>query len=76
MGLFLKQDTARSELQSKIAADLKERLKQREPLDAEPEPAILDDQHTTRPAGVVIAVLLLVLVGVFIVWLLRLGGIF
>lgn len=70
MGLFLRQDVARSEMQSKIAADLKERLKDRALVpEVEHEPAILDGQHETRPAGLLISILLLVLLG-FVIWLL------
>lgn len=49
MGLFLNQNEQRSELQSKIAADLQERLKTEavETSDKKPQPAILDDQQQT-----------------------------
>lgn len=77
MGLFVRQDQSRSELQTRVAADLKERLKERaaEPQD-EHEPAILDNQHQTRPAGAIIALLLFALVVVVGWWLLNLGGVF
>lgn len=75
MGLFLRQDGSRSELQSKVATDLRERLKQRQIDTEEHEPTITEDQHETRLAGVFIAILLLVLLGVLLFWLLRLGGI-
>lgn len=49
MGLFLNQNEQRSELQSKIAADLQERLKTEalETSDKKPQPAILDNQQQT-----------------------------
>ncbi len=49
MGLFLKQTEQRSQLQSKIAADLQERLKVEatEMSGSKPRPAILDDQQQT-----------------------------
>lgn len=51
MGLFVKQSEQRSQLQSKIAADLSERLN-KQPLGADPattRPAILDNQRSTSP---------------------------
>jgi hypothetical protein len=49
MGLFLNQNEQRSELQSKIAADLQERLRTEavETSDKKPQPAILDNQQQT-----------------------------
>src|SRR5690242_111543 len=51
MGLFLKQNEPRTQLQSKDAADLAERLQKRsiEGNTPQPQPAILDDQRTTSP---------------------------
>jgi hypothetical protein len=52
MGLFIKQNESRSQLQSKVAADLAERLNKR-PLESDEtkksQPAILDNQRTTSP---------------------------
>ncbi|PLS81738.1 hypothetical protein CYG49_01155 [Candidatus Saccharibacteria bacterium] len=68
MALFLKEDEHRSRIQTKVAADLKERLKDRQlSPQQEHEPAILDNQHTTRGAGILIAVLALVLLIVVLV---------
>lgn len=76
MGLFLRQEDSRSELQSKIAADLQERLKDRAQVDQEkPDPAILDDQHQTRSAGMVLIILGAVMVVVLVILALRAGGI-
>lgn len=51
MGLFLKQDEQRSQLQTKIAADLQERMKVQgtEVSNKKPQPAFLDDQRQTSP---------------------------
>lgn len=63
MGLFIGQNVKRSELQSKIIADLQQKVQQTSSLEgqAEPEPAFLENQHETRKAGVVIGLLILVL---------------
>lgn len=67
MGLYLKQNETRSELQTKVAADLSERLNKRA-LDEngiQPpavQPAILDDTRPTSPLAwlwLVLAVLAL-----------------
>lgn len=64
MGLFIGQNEKRSELQSKIIADLQQKARQTSNLEgqAEPEPVFLEDQHETRTAGVVIGLLLFVLI--------------
>jgi hypothetical protein len=51
MGLFLKQTEQRSQLQSKVAADLSERLNKRtlETNATKPQPAFLDNQRQTNP---------------------------
>jgi hypothetical protein len=51
MGLFLKQNEPRSQLQSKVAADLAERMNKRalETNDMKPQPAFLDNQRQTSP---------------------------
>jgi hypothetical protein len=69
MALFIRQNESQTKLQSKVAADLQDRLKNKADVTAEkPEAAILDEQHKTRGAGVLIAVLLLVAIGIA-VWL-------
>lgn len=70
MGLFLKQDEQRSQLQSKIAADLQERLKVEsiEASDKKPRPAILDDQvQTSSHAWLWILLGIVALVGAIII---------
>lgn len=64
-------------MQTKVAADLQERLKERAsaPQD-EHEPTILEDQHQTRLSGIVIGILLLIFFGVIVGWVLHIAGIF
>lgn len=67
MGLFVGQDQKRSELQSKVAADLRERLGSSSTEGTfinDYESKSLENQHETRPAGVIIGVLLLIVLGV------------
>jgi hypothetical protein len=62
MGLFLRQDEQRSEVQQRVAAELQERLRQSslgEP--KETEPTMLEGNHQTRLAGMVIMLLLIAL---------------
>ena len=76
MGLFLRQDESRSELQQRVAAELQEKLKNDPNLTYDkPEPAILDNQHDTLIAGKVILFLILLLVVTIIILALRAGGI-
>lgn len=66
MGLFIGQDEQlRSKLQSKVAADLQQKLHQTSNNEGEPrqpEPKFLENQHETRPAGIIISLLGLVFV--------------
>lgn len=68
MGLFIGQNEKRSELQSKIIADLQQKVHQTSALEGEgePEPKYLEDQHETRTAGIVISLLIVVFVCVVI----------
>lgn len=76
MGLFLRQEDTRSELQSRIATELREKLASKQDIVAEkPEPAFLDNQHETRPAGMVLIVLGLLFTIAIIVFALKLSGI-
>lgn len=62
MGLFLRQDDQRSEVQKRVATELQERLRQTTPVETgESEPTMLENQHTTRKAGMIIMVLLALL---------------
>ena len=67
MGLFVGQDQKRSELQSKVAADLRERLGNSSVEGTsinDYESKSLENQHETRPAGVLIGFLLVIALGV------------
>lgn len=69
MGLFIAQNEKRSELQSKIIADLQEKVHATSEIEGatkEPEPKFLEDQHQTRGAGMFIGLLLVVLAVVII----------
>jgi hypothetical protein len=71
MALFLNDKDNRSELQSRLASELQERLKQKQLLEYDkPEPSLLENQHTTRAAGLVIVIVVVIAVGV-ILYLLR-----
>lgn len=74
MGLFIGQNEKRSELQSKIIAELQQKARQTssdegDMVDTTPEPTFLENQHETRTAGVIISLLVVVLavVVVFII---------
>lgn len=63
MGLFLRQNDKRSELQSRIATELQQKLRDKPDIDQdEVEPRFLENQHETRTAGVVISLLILALI--------------
>lgn len=69
MGLFLRSDENRSQLQSKIIADLHEKVRSTSSPEGQADfedAKILENQHQTRTAGVVIALLVLALVAVAI----------
>jgi hypothetical protein len=68
MALFINREEQRTQLQEKVAADLKHKLTHSSIKAGETDPALLEDAHKTRPAGMVIIVLalLLVIVGVVV----------
>jgi type VI protein secretion system component VasF len=73
MALFLRRDDNRSELQTRVAAQLEDRLKtkQQEEVQYEkPEPAMLEQQETMNPVKIVITIAVILFV-VLIFWLLR-----
>lgn len=77
MGLFLRQDGGRSELQTKLATELRDRLKEKADIEHKKiDPAFLENQHETRPAGMVIIILSGIAVIVACILALRAGGIF
>lgn len=69
MALFIRQQDNRSELQSRVAAELRERLRQSgEIVPAEPEESEYLQAHQTRTPGVVIVILSIVLLVVVVLW--------
>lgn len=63
MGLFIRNEDSRSELQSRIAAELQERLREQPSLKAEKvEPAFNENQHNTKPAGIVVLIMVVLLI--------------
>ena len=70
MGLFIGQSGKRSELQSKIIAELQQKARQTsndggdasEIVDTPAESTLLENQHETRAAGVIISLLVVVLI--------------
>lgn len=77
MALFLKQDDNRSQLQERLAAELQDRLKEKAKIEPkEVDPAFLENQHETRPAGMVIMILVGLMMIAIVVLALRAGGIF
>lgn len=72
MALFLRQeDEQRTRLQDRVAAQLQERTQSSKQVKAEkPDPAFLDDQHTTKTGGVILVVAVIVVLGILF-WLLR-----
>ena len=83
MGLFLRQNDPRSELQSKIAAELQEKLRTSSKSGAEPDALptadmddskYLENQHQTRVPGVIISLLVLVLIVVVVLFFTVIGS--
>jgi len=75
MGLFIKQNEQRSELQQRVAAELQEKLKRTAAIESgASDPQILDGQHETRLAGRIILILIALLVVAIIIFALRAGG--
>ncbi len=58
MALFVNQNGQRTQLQEKLAAELKTKLSNPDIRAEDTPPAILEDAHQTRPAGMIIIVLL------------------
>lgn len=73
MALFVNRDERRSQYQEKIAADLKGKLKTQEIRAEEVESTMYEDAHQTRPAGLIIAVLLILVVIATVVVMFRIG---
>lgn len=62
MALFINRDERRSQLQEKLAADLKGKLKVQDIRAEKTESAFLEGAHQTRLSGMIIAILLLLVV--------------
>lgn len=78
MALFLNQNGQRTQIQTKIAADLEDRLQQSSAGNGEQErvPTMLEDtKKSTGRSLFWMGVALIVVVGAFIFWLLVSGGI-
>lgn len=71
MALYVKRDEKQNQLQEKIAADLKRKMAEKEPKMPEVDPAFLEQSHETRPAGMIIAVLLFLMSIVIVVIMIR-----
>ena len=61
MGLLVQQNDSRSELQTRVSAELQEKLRTTPQLDDadKQQQKILEDQHETRPAGIIIGLLII-----------------
>lgn len=68
MGLFLRQDEQRSDVQKRVATELQERLRNTAIKSGEVDPAFLENQHTTRYAGVIIGILIIILCAALIIF--------
>jgi cell division protein FtsX len=74
MGLFLRQDEQRSEVQQRVAAEMQERLRKSSlEKQKDVEPAFLENQHTTRKAGMIIIVLVGLLCVAVVVYAIRIS---
>ena len=74
MGLFLRQDEQRSDVQQRVAAELQERLRiQSLENQAKIDPAFLEGQHTTRKAGMIIMLLMVLLIIALVTFAIRLS---
>lgn len=58
MALFVRQDEDRSQLQQRIAAQLKQKQNLTATKNDEVSPVALEDQHKTNSVGVVVALLI------------------
>lgn len=62
MALFVNREQQRTQLQEKLAADLKNKLNHANVRAEDTPSTMLENNHQTRPAGMLIALLLVVLV--------------
>lgn len=73
MALYVNREEKRSQYQEKIAADLKGKLATQDIKAKEVESTMLEDVHQTRPAGLIIGILLLLVFIAVIVLMFKLG---
>ena len=74
MALYLRQDEQRSEVQKRVATELQDRLRDKTKIKTEEtDPAVLDGQHTTSSAGMVMIVLFVLLMIAIIVFAVRIS---
>lgn len=73
MALFVRQTEQRTQLQEKLAAELKGKLKTQDIQAEKVESTILEDAHKTRPAGLVIGLLLILCVVVAVATMFAIG---
>lgn len=62
MALFVRQDEERSEIQKKVATGLKNKAKTGTIKQKDTEPALLENEHQTRPAGVIISLFVIAVI--------------
>jgi len=76
MALFLRQDEERSELQNSVALDVKKRLREggTEKTLNDHESTMLENQHQTRRAGMIIFILLVMLMVAVVAFALRISA--
>ncbi len=72
MALFVNRNEQRSQYQEKLAAELKGKLNTTDIISDKPESTFLENAHQTRPAGLIIAVLLILIavVGIAVMFVL------
>lgn len=75
MGLFLRQDEQRSDLQNRVATELQERLRTTDTDKTlnDHEPAFMENKHQTKLSGMIIIVLLVLLMATIVVFALRIA---
>lgn len=73
MALFVRQENSRSELQNRIAAELREKMKTQEPIEYEkPESTFVSQTHQSRHLdSIIIIVVAVIVVGIAYLWLSR-----
>lgn len=57
MALYVKRDEQRSQLQEKVAAELQQKMKAAQVEYDDVDPALLENTHQTRPAGMILIIL-------------------